>query len=253
MEIIIAATLIASWYGLLILPTKWLKVERVSVPIGMGKRVLHMSDLHVERNRVTPGQIKAVIAREEPDYIMLTGDLLQRKESLTKLEPYLAVIQSSGVPAYAVMGNHDHEVKPKHVLDDLLQRAGITLLQNESLQTEDFTLVGLDDACTGRADEKAAFAGVEPCGPVLVLCHDPNYIEQMEESFDLMLSGHLHGKQLNVPFLFKVKPMGVLTEENVYKGLHKRKNGSLYITKGVGQMRWNIRFGVRSEVTVLDL
>ncbi|EGL16740.1 hypothetical protein HMPREF9413_4773, partial [Paenibacillus sp. HGF7] len=39
-------------YLFLIVPTMWLKVERVRVPAGLGIKILQISDLHVEKLRV---------------------------------------------------------------------------------------------------------------------------------------------------------------------------------------------------------
>lgn len=238
------------FYPLFILPTKWVKIERYDHRLGIDKKVLQISDLHMEKLRVTPEQIKTIIERENPDYIFMTGDYLDTEEAFSKLENYLQVIKECGVETYAVLGNHDYYLEETSKLIALLKQYQITVMQNESIEHKKFTLVGIDDYCTEHHDEEKSFAHVHPKKPIIVLQHDPNMMLEIKHSFDLLLSGHLHGKQLNIPFLFWVKPMGILPKKGIYKGLHTSDKGNYYISKGIGQSGFNIRFFVRSELTV---
>ncbi|MDR0138834.1 metallophosphoesterase [Metabacillus idriensis] len=253
-ELIIVLLGIGLFYGFFVIPTKWLKVERVEVPLGINKKILQLSDLHVERNRIRLEQIRELLVREKPDYIFITGDFTAREKYIPRIKPFSDLFQGYGKVVYAVFGNHDYRTEAlPHQLRSWLGENGVKVLINESIELYDFTLIGLDFYKEEDGDVEKAFKGVKNQKPKVVLSHDPNDFLRVEKPFDLMLSGHLHGKQFNVPFFFKIISKGKLARKGIYKGLHKFEGTHLYISKGMGQAHWNLRFGVRSEVTVLSL
>lgn len=240
------------FYVTSVLPTRWLKVERVSMPLAAGCKILQISDLHVERNRISPSRLHAVIDEERPDVICLTGDFLDWHASFILLVPWLKMLQITGIPTYAVLGNHDYGSGQPEALKFLLEAFGIIVLINETVVLDKFNLVGLDDFCTRHSDE-SIFASTDREKPVVVMTHDPTITLFMDNKFDYLFAGHLHGKQFAVPFLFHLTTMGPLAASGVYQGLHQCGKGTFYISKGVGQSGINLRFLVRSEVTVHEL
>lgn len=243
----------AAIYLLFILPTQWLKVERVSHSLGLNIKVLQISDMHVERLRIRPEQLRKAIQREQPDYLFLTGDYTKLEAYLPLLERYLRVFQASGIPIYAVLGNHDYQQRKVGKLIKVLQRCGIHLLRNESVRLPGFELIGIDDFDSGKSHIGKAFYGTDTTRPRIVITHDPNIVLVLQERFDYLMAGHLHGKQVNVPFFYRIRPMGELPAMGIYKGLHRGPYGTYYISKGIGQTGVNIRFFVRSEVTIHEL
>lgn len=255
LEIMILAVLvIAAAYCVFILPAQWVKVERIRHPIGAGCRIVQISDLHAERNWVSPERLRALAEREKPDYIFLTGDYTQRVRYLDLVDRYLEEILNIGVPVYAVLGNHDYRLKED--VDQLIERfrrRGIPLLRNEWVRLKEFTLVGIDDFVSRQARVKWAFEGVGEDEKVVVITHDPNVTLRIFRNYDYLMCGHLHGKQFRIPFLYFFKRKGPLARKGIYKGLHRNRWGVFYISKGLGQSHVNARFGVRSEITVHEL
>lgn len=240
-------------YLLFIFPTEWLKIERVSCKAGINKRILQISDLHVDRLRISAKRIRQEIEAAKPDYIFLTGDYTYKERYLPRAGHYLKMIADCGVPVYAVLGNHDYELPRLKKLLDLFQAYGIHLLRNENVMLGDFQLVGIDDDCTHHSRIEPSFKGIDNGKPIVIITHDPNVLLKIKRPYNYLMAGHLHGKQLNVPFFFAFKPKGPLSEKGIYKGLHTDRNGAFYISKGIGQAGVNARFMVRSEITVHDL
>lgn len=257
LEILAGAAAAAAGYGLLVVPTKWLKIERVQLPLGLGVKLVQISDLHAEMVRVSPEQLERVLRQEAPDYIMLTGDFTRKVRYLPRVTPYLKAVTSLGVPVYAVLGNHDYKMKSGVArLKELLADHGITLLCNESVETPHFRLVGIDNFGTGHSRVEEAFAlaaGTSSSQPTIVITHDPNVVPHIRRGYEYLMSGHLHGKQFNVPFFFVIKRKGELPSKGIYKGLHRSEQGTYYISKGIGQAGINARFLVRSEITVHEI
>ncbi|MGX6445251.1 metallophosphoesterase [Neobacillus sp. K501] len=238
-------------YMIFVLPTQWLKIEYVRVPLGLNKKILLLSDLHVERLRISPEKIKKVIRRETPDIILFTGDFMERENSKALLEPYLTVLQNTSIPCFAVLGNKDYSIRPVDICIKSLEKFKIKVLRNQWIDLDDFVLVGIDDYCTGHHDINKSFRNIPMDKPSIVMCHDPNIIDYTNQVFTLMVSGHLHGKQFNFPFLSHKLFKSPLIIRGIYKGLHIHNGRYLYISKGLGQSRMNIRFGVRSELSVI--
>lgn len=240
-------------YALLIWPTRWLKIERVKLELGIGIRILQISDLHVDRLRIGPAKLADVIRSEKPDYILLTGDYTYKPQYLPKVDTYLETISLSGIPTIAVMGNHDYVLPRPRELMDLFRKRGIPVLRNSRIELPEFTLVGIDNHSTGHSRPEVAFRGLVRSKPVVVMTHDPNVVLEIRQCYDYLMAGHLHGKQFNVPYFYSFKPKGPLPSKGIYKGLHQGETGPYYISKGIGQAGVNARFMVRSEVTVHDL
>jgi len=243
--------IVLMWYVFLFFPTQWVKIEHVHHDLGIKKKILHLSDIHTQHMNVPFFLIEKCIVNEQPDYIFITGDFIERHVGeFSKLQKLLWLIRESGVPAYAVLGNHDRYLRNVSVLISFLQRYNITVLQNEFIETEDFMLIGIDDFSTNHHDIDSSYSFPETDKKKIVITHDPTIVDFMEKQFDYLLAGHLHGKQINVPNLYQYKPMGPLAARGIFQGFHEMKNGPIYISKGLGQSRYNIRFRVRSEMTI---
>lgn len=245
----------AGLYFLLIFPTQWLKVERVRYSCGMGIRVLQISDLHVEKLRIRPRRLTALIEKERPDFIFLTGDFTEESRHLAKVRRYAQAIGKPGIPVFAVLGNHDHRLTPPALreLIRILEEAGVQVLSNRSVMASNVQIVGIDDFCSKKSKVDTAFRNIDPIKPILVLTHDPNLVLKMKRKYTYLMAGHFHGMQFNVPFLFKFINKGKLAARGIYKGMHTGAYGTFYISKGIGQAGINARFLIRSEVTLHEL
>lgn len=265
-SLVIAVTLV---YLTMIVPTLWLDVVHVNARLGVGKRALQITDVHVEMLRVQPNRLRDIARQEQVDYIFFTGDFLTKDNRLSKVNQVLHALATVGVPMFAVLGNHDYHMRNVKALLDLLQHYNVTLLLNRAIQVDGFWLVGIDDLTTKHSNPTQAFKGVpaaatesalgsgglDGCkGPrVIVLAHDPNVVLDIRQRFSYLMSGHLHGKQFAIPGLFYIKRMGALPKSGIYKGLHRLPMGLIYISKGLSQVGVNLRFLVRCEVTIHDL
>lgn len=255
--ILLALAALFLWEMLFIFPTKWLKVERVYWNTHTRKKILQISDIHIRHLRISHEQIRKVIQDEAPDYIFLTGDFIDKHErEFESLRELLQVIQETGIETFGVLGNHDRYIADEKVpeLEKLLHQCGVRLLKNEFVEKDDVFIVGVDDYCKGHCDINKSFDFSNPQNKeVLVLTHDPDAVLEIEQPFSFFVSGHLHGKQVNVPFFFKFKNMGKVAQQGMYQGKHHHERGPIYISRGISQTALNIRFWVRSELTVHHL
>ena len=243
-----------SVYFLLIFPTQWVKIERIQHRIGIGRRIVQISDLHVERLRVSPERLRILVGKQQPDLIFLTGDYTQKLRYVPLVDTYLRELVKIGVPIYAVLGNHDYRLGDDvDTLLDVFHRLNIPVLRNESIKLSGFTLVGIDDFVSHKMRVKQAFEGVGEDDKIVVITHDPNVSLRIFRRYDYLMCGHFHGKQIRLPFLYYFKQKGPLAKKGIFEGLHRNRWGVFYISKGISQAQLNIRFMVRSEFTVHEL
>ena len=251
----------------------WLEVNRHDVPIAglppafRGLRIVQMSDFHCGRH-VTAAYLQEAVElahRQKPDVTVLTGDFIHKGfQHVDAMARILGQLRSP-LGVFAVLGNHDFSVRNalgirrhRHLhsaVADALKSWGIRVLQNETHALErgedKLYLSGVEDLWSRVCDPQRAFAGLSDMVPRIVLAHNPCTIERLNgERCDLMLSGHTHGGQINLPRLGRVAlgPNG----RRFAAGFYRRGSSLLYVNKGIG-FGFRVRFGVRPEVAVFTL
>jgi predicted MPP superfamily phosphohydrolase len=229
-------------------------------------KVLHLSDLHA--SDVVPLAFieKAVRMGLElkPDLVLLTGDYISGR--FDKFDEYGRILRllSEKHPCYATLGNHDGGrwasvrggYNDTQAVRDLLKAGGITLLHNLSVEAKiretSLRLVGLGDWWAGDFSPEAAFTATpNHDGAALVMSHNPDTKELLRDySWDLMLCGHTHGGQLQVPLIGA--PFAPVRDKRFVKGLHNWEGRWLHITKGVGNLL-GVRINCRPEISLITL
>lgn len=106
------------------------KYNRKNKDIKGNLKIIHLSDIHIENLYVKTQKIKKVISVEKPDLIFITGDFLDKYESIEKLLNFFHSIGPFEVPVYAVRGNHDIVAFEKH--ENLGTALGETLSIHEN-------------------------------------------------------------------------------------------------------------------------
>lgn len=253
--VLVILLLAAVFYVMLIFPTQWLKVVRIRNPIGLGIKIIQISDIHIENLRVSAGRIRKLIEKERPDYVLISGDFTQRESKLPSIEKFLKKALVPGIPAFGVYGNHDYRLDSEGMkkMSAIISASGVELLLNRSVSLPGFQLVGIDDFGTRHSEVEEAFRHADLSQPVVVLTHDPNVIDLIDQKYDYLMAGHFHGMQFYIPFLFRFIDKGAVAKRGIIQGLHHERNRTLYISAGMGQTDPNARLFIRSEITIHEL
>jgi predicted MPP superfamily phosphohydrolase len=260
-------------YAVRVEPT-WLELNRHDVPIAdlppafHGFRIVQLSDFHCSR-QVTPAYLTEAVGlaqAQAADVIVLTGDFVHKGyRHVSRVAEVLGRLHAPfGV--YAVLGNHDYSVRNalgmrryRHLhraVADTLAGRGIRVLHNETVtllrDQASLHLGGVADLWSRVCDLDRTLAGLSAAVPCVILAHNPCTVERLREGqrCDLMLSGHTHGGQINLPRLGRV----TLSRQGkrFAAGLYQHQGTYLYVHKGVG-FGFRVRYGVRPEVAVLRL
>jgi len=72
-----------------------------------GRRAVHLSDLHLDRYQPRHDRVVETLNELRPDWIFITGDLLNVPEGLPHLFRFLTRLREIA-PVYITLGNHDH-------------------------------------------------------------------------------------------------------------------------------------------------
>lgn len=220
-----------------------------------GRRAVHLSDLHLDRYLPRHDMIVTMVRDLRPDWIFITGDLLNVPEGLPHLFRFLSQLRTIA-PVFMTLGNHDHySGVPIDHYADLADRHKITLLINQTvfIQTGDgeLAIAGVDDPSLHRAD----LGCLPPRSKdryTLLLAHAPNILEQLEEHHhvDLILCGHSHGGQWRFPGVptFWLPP-GC---HGRIEGTHHVRGYRLYVNRGLGWSFLPLRLNCRPEIVLLE-
>ena len=114
-------------------------------------------------------------------------------------------------------------------------------------------LAGLDDGWSGKADLKQALEKAPDCGPVVLLLHEPDLVDETSQDprIALQLSGHTHGGQVLVAGR---PPIFTPTLGKKYsQGLFRVNDTWLYTNRGLGVISVPLRMNCPPEVTLLTL
>jgi uncharacterized protein len=141
---------------------------------------------------------------------------------------------------------------------NILEKANVVVLNNEhqtiNVNGSDLHIVGLGDLWANHFDPKKAFASFSPqaLSPCIVICHNPDAVDHglCEYPSDLILSGHTHGSQVNLPLI------GInitnSAEKKFKRGWYEPKGRKMYITRGVSS-HFRFRWFSKPELTQFTL
>ncbi|HEU4685762.1 MAG TPA: metallophosphoesterase [Nitrospira sp.] len=229
-------------------------ITQVHGPLA-GRRAVHLSDLHIDRHQPRHHRAWLAIQELKPDWVFITGDLLNVPDGLPDLFRFLARLRDIA-PVFVTLGNHDHYSGVSvSQFAELADRHKITLLINQatfiSTGSGELAVVGVDDPSLHRADLRCIPQPASRRFTVL-LAHAPNIVDQMEDEHhvDLILCGHSHGGQWHIPGVptFWLPP-GC---SGRVAGRHETGRHRLYVNRGLGWSFLPFRFNCKPEIVVVD-
>ncbi len=220
--------------------------ELSGLPAGFdGYRIAHLSDLHGHEYGEDSRELVERVARENPDLIVITGDLIDQKSQLDMV-PALARGLSAVAPTYYVTGNHEWALGSKTVkeLKALLGESGVTVLSNrwEAVERngDRLALAGVDDP-NGYADQttpEELYAWIQEDSPglfTLLLAHrNDRFPQYAAAGYGFVLSGHGHGGIVRLPFLGGLIGTNRRLFPQWTSGLYAQGDSVLFVSRGLG-------------------
>ncbi|MFF2643666.1 metallophosphoesterase [Streptomyces niveus] len=226
-----------------------------------GTRVVLITDTHygpLDRARWS-ARVCETVNTLEADLVCHTGDIADGTAERRRAQALpLGTVRATWARTY-VTGNHEYYSEAQGWVD-LMDELGWEPLRNRHLLLErggdTLVVAGVDDVTaesSGLAGHRAHLAGAldgaDPDLPVLLLAHQPKFVDQAAAGgVDLQLSGHTHGGQI-WPFHYLVR-----LDQPVVAGLsHHGARTLLYTSRGTGFWGPPFRVFAPSEITLLVL
>jgi predicted MPP superfamily phosphohydrolase len=134
---------------------------------------------------------------------------------------------------------------PMHsALVPLIQETPFKLLHNAtetiSVKSTKLNICGLGEYSLKKNDAAQAFQKYDQSYPGIILLHNPDGAHTLKDyPGDIILSGHTHGGQVNLPWMWK--KFTLLENMKFKKGLKQSDGKWIYINRGLGSVlpfRW---------------
>ena len=256
-----------------IIKIKKYKINNMKIPTEFnGYKILHISDVHSkiygEDNEILLKKVSEI----NPDCIMMTGDIIDKREK--DIEGFVKMYHKlySKFPTYYAIGNHERQLGYENYRRyiELLKSENVKVMRNGSTKIEKngeklnlFSLKFRGNMqpkyLTIAKREEFVKYMKEKLGEInkkeynILLSHDPENFEMYEElKIDLVLSGHLHGGLIR-PFGITVfSPRRKFFPKYAY-GRKKLNDTEIIISAGLGKASIPIRLFNRPELVEITL
>lgn len=230
-------------------------------------KIVQISDLHIKKD-FTAKELKRIVDKinsQNPDLVIFTGDLYDNYAVYRDNENVISELSNitARYGKIAIWGNRDYGGGASRQYASIMESAGFILLKNDALLVplegdSSIRFTGLDDSMLGKpllpgaADTASDYE--------ILLTHEPDVVEKYSTgNYDIILSGHSHGGQVNIPFLPRLNEIavGATALSTKYSGgMYSLSSGSktrLYVNTGIGTTHISARFGVVPEIAVFQL
>ena len=228
-------------------------------PAFRGLNIAHLSDLHY--GTLMPlrfvEHLLDKLNRIEKDVIVCTGDYIHESRSTTQIDAVWPLLSKLHAPmgVYSVLGNHDHWGDTARSLY-WLEKSGQNLrgkaiaLEKEGQR---LWLAGIGDYWEDPLAIDPILAQIPDRECRIVLAHNPDSADTpFQARIDLMLAGHTHGGQVNIPFVGA--PVLPVKNKAYSSGLVlSTKRQPVFISRGVGWAIYPVRFNCYPEIPILEL
>lgn len=225
-----------------------------------GFKIVQFSDLEIGSTFLIDNLKELVdkINSLKPSIVIFTGDIIAKDKSLSNVDREKIIIELSKIDAligkYAVPGDDD---VTNTIYEELISNASFKDLTNkqEDIYYKGLTpimIIGLDSLIKGKQNLDEAFKGeIEDLYKILIVHEPDTYIKVKDKGVDLMLSGHSHNSEINIPYLkqlYKIEGATTYYDEEYELG-----NTKLFISSGLGTSSLQMRLFSKPSISIFKL
>ncbi len=238
-------------------------------------RIVQLSDLHNSEFGTDNARLAEKVAKQEPDLILIPGDLLNENEERTDIAVTLIGKLAEIAPVYVSYGNHElgHQQHFDKDIRKLYSQAGAVVLDENwvdvSVNDQELRIGGIYGYCLPPVYVKTGEARLRECAfleafqdtdrTTVLLCHMPVgwilYGGLDGWDVDVVLTGHIHGGQVRLPWIggLWAPDQGWFPGKSC--GLYFSEDGerAMVLTRGLGNTDKIPRLNNIPEILVLDL
>ncbi|MDZ7715943.1 MAG: metallophosphoesterase [Balneolaceae bacterium] len=268
--LLIAGLLVFIFSGVkLYLNTTQVQVDEIDLAIKDlpesldGLKIVHITDIQGDRYTGAEEIVNYVnrVNELDVDLIIFTGDLISYGTDYIEMAAREFSKVKSTYGTFAVVGDHDFWAGLEHV-EPALEDRGIPLLRDEneiiSIKQDSLLLTGITQVYSKRANpqEVDSLTKVNPGLSFKILAsHQTSDIlidEAQENDYRLFLTGHTHGGQIRVPFMFMAFSASDMETEYV-NGPYWLEDLLINVNNGLGFTLGPVRYNAPPNISVINL
>jgi len=257
LQVLVFCILLIGLDGVLIEPV-WLEVTHhslVSEKIEAPLRIALLADIQTDSVGRYEHRALSHLNAEAPDLVLYAGDYLQvegQDQYLLEVEAFRDLVAemdpAPSLGSYAVAGNMEVDSSWQELF------RGTSVLPVQKTTTFDLGPVVLTGIAF-RDSANSAFQLDGMDGYHIVLGHEPNFALGQVDA-DLLLAGHTHGGQIQLPFLGPIVTLSHVPRSWASGLTQINPDTYLYVSRGIGREHHGaprIRFLCRPELAIIDL
>ena len=233
-------------------------------------KIVHLSDFHSYGFFEDNFRMIEKINDEYPNIIVMTGDMVNKYDKNFEKFLNLAEDLSKKYEIYYIVGNHEMRLR-KNDLNYIVQKLKkfeIKVLNDEKItiirEKEFINIYGINIPLSfykvvnkPTNVEEVISSVLNKCNEKeynILLAHNPLYFEEYSrENVDLILSGHVHGGMIRLPFIG-----AILSPERKFfpkysSGVYEINNKKLLVSRGLGHSKPGIRLVNKREIVSITL
>ncbi|WP_295550178.1 metallophosphoesterase [Limnohabitans sp. Rim8] len=258
-KVISFAAVVLFFYGFFIEPQR-IEVIKWSRQVGLGGitlNIVQLSDLHISEIGQTEHKTLEQLKLLKPNIILLSGDVIDHRDSLPALNSFLSDLPPS--IKIAILGNWEHwsgvDLK---ALAATYEKNDVTLLVNQCISFSNtglrLSVAGFDDYTAGQPDVDRTFRQCGKEDQIIIAEHSPGLFDENPRTtlkkIAFSMAGHTHGGQFAIGNNALITPPG---SGRFVAGWYQTEWGDLYVSKGIGTSVIPLRIGARPEITIFEL
>ena len=256
---------------------RFVTVKEEFVLSGLSKtcKFVLISDVHNKVYGNKNDKVISTVKKINPDFIILAGDLVTAKEH-EDMTPGIELVKalSRNYKIYYGLGNHESKIKSCRdrfgdkfdILKSSLKGKNIFVLENESAEIPEYNIrvtgLALDlqyfahfkkrELSKNYMTQTVSLPAKHQCN--ILIAHNPDYFEDYAKwGADLVLSGHVHGGIMRIPFLGGVLAPSYRIFPKYDGGVFKEGKSVMLLGRGLGSHTIQLRFFNPAELYEVTL
>ncbi len=231
-------------------------IQKTQIDVWFKANILILSDLHLwiyNSEDFLERIVKKVNKIKNIDFVIIPWDSIFYPNSKEELDSLFLPLSKIKQPIYLTFWSHDFETETINK-DDLIKtftKYNINILDNKGIKIKNINILWLWD--NEISDDKIELIkGYSKNQNLLVIAHNPDTTLAYKNNDipDVTISGHTHGWQIRIPFIYKyVIPCNWDFDE----GFYNYNNNKLFVTSWLGEVLLPMRLFIPPVIDILEL
>ena len=232
-----------------------------------GYKIIQISDFHNTDSKKLNSDLIEEIKVRKPNIIVITGDLVDsRNTNIDVVIDFIKKIKNIA-PIFYVSGNHEASIGEYELLKEKLEKEDVTILDNkvEVLEVEDskINIIGVDDPNMSyhpdatdalKVGSELSEINYDKNNFTILLSHRPELFDvYVNNSMNLVLTGHAHGGQVRIPFIGGVVAPNQGLFPKYDSGKFLKDETTMIVSRGIGNSIVPFRINNRPELVEIVL